>query len=202
MSVEMTAKSEKRDLASRPGERPARLYPDPQADTRCVAAVLAGDRQRFGELVERYQNAVFSLIYGYLKETHTAEDVAQEVFIDAFKALGSLRQPELFFPWLLQIARHRATNVSRRAGRTPEQQPLTGLERETLADPGRDEKLHRAFSALEELPEPYRHTLLLRYEGRLSCKEIAELEKVAVGTITCRLTRGLMLLRTALRENR
>ena len=74
---------------------------------------------------------------------------------------------------------------------------------EILAAPASDpvKEPSTIFAKVEELPEPYRQTVLLKYAQNMSCKQIAEMEGVAVGTITSRLTRALMVLRTGLAEN-
>jgi len=98
----------------------------PDADARCIAAVLAGERERFSELVGRYEDAVTSVVRAYVQDAHAAEDVAQDVFVNAFTALSQLRDPRLFFPWLVQISRHRAAQTAQRQDRRQEQRPLTG----------------------------------------------------------------------------
>ena len=170
----------------------------PEADARCVADVLAGQRDRFGEIIERYQDAVVSVVRGYVKDQHAAEDVAQDVFINAFTALGQLRQPKLLFPWLLQIARHRASQSGRKLTRQSVERPLSGEEPKIEAPTPDTDRAGQAMGAVEQLPEPYRTTILLKYERGLSCKEIAEQEYVPIGTITSRLTRALMMLRSSL----
>ena len=174
-------------------ETPARVQP--LADAACISEVLAGKRERFSELIERYQMAVVAVVRGYVKDAHHVEDVAQEIFINAFTALPQLRDPKFFFPWLLQIARHRAIHAVRRDDRRAAPQPLTGLEVKPVADDPVHEKLSAVLKHVEQLPEPYRHTVLLKYERDMSCKEIADQEGVAVGTITSRLTRALVMLR-------
>lgn len=171
------------------------------ADARCVAAVLAGNRDRFEELVERYQQIVLRVVRGYVQDADAAEDAAQEIFVNAFTSLHQLRDPALFFPWLLQIARHRAGQ----AGKRRDGEPVRQLpEHAEIAAPVSDEenapRLHAVFAAIEQLPEPYRETVLLKYEANMSCKEIAERDGVAIGTITSRLTRALLMLRRGLGE--
>jgi RNA polymerase sigma-70 factor, ECF subfamily len=167
----------------------------PLADATCIAEVLNGNRERFSELIERYQAAVISVVRGYVKDAHQTEDIAQEIFVNAFTALPQLRDPKYFFPWLLQIARHRAIHAVRRDDRRPAPQPLSGAEAKPVPDDPVHEKLSAVMKHVEQLPEPYRHTVLLKYERDMSCKEIADQEGVAVGTITSRLTRALVMLR-------
>ena len=172
-----------------------------ELDARCIRAVLAGDRERFSELIERYQAAVCAAVRGYIANAHTAEDVAQDVFVSAFTSLQQLRDPKFFFPWLLQIARHRAAL----AGKRLDQDRGKSLENVNPAAPAapdpensEQQRLQTVFAAVEQLAEPYRQTVLLKYQTNLTCKEIAEQEGVAVGTITSRLTRALLILRGAL----
>jgi RNA polymerase sigma-70 factor, ECF subfamily len=172
----------------------------PQFDAQCIAKILAGDRQRFAELVERYQDAVCATVRGVIRDPHLAEDVAQDAFVLAFTQLPTLRDPQTFHAWLLQIARHRAVQASIRAGKRPDQSALTGTEVLLNQESGSQDRITGVLASVEQLPEPYRGTVLLKYQQGLSCKQIAEREKVAVSTITSRLTRGLAMLRTALTE--
>lgn len=168
-----------------------------------MAAVLAGQRERFGELAERYKDAVVAVARGYVRDRHAAEDLAQEVFLKAFSALGQLREPRLFLPWLLQIARHSAAQAAQRRERQQglNLRPLTGTEAVAAPVEPEEERLFKVLSLVEQLPEPYRQTILLKYQGRRSCKEIAAAEDVAVGTVTSRLTRALAMLREALKDS-
>jgi RNA polymerase sigma factor (sigma-70 family) len=178
---------------------PAGAAVDAVADARCIAAVLSGSRERFEELIGRYQHIVLGVVRGYVQDADAAEDVAQDIFVSAFTSLHQLRDAALFFPWLLQIARHRAAL----AGKRRDGEPVRQLpEHAEIAAPppaaNNSQRLHAVFAAVEQLPEPYRETVLLKYEANMSCKEIAERDGVAVGTITSRLTRALLMLRTAL----
>lgn len=178
--------------------RPAPPSVQPEADAAAIAAVRAGQRERFGELIERYQDTVAAVVRGYVQDAHGAEDTAQEVFLSAFTALSQLRDPKLFFPWLLQIARHRAAQTAQRGDRRHEQGVLTGDEPGTAAPEAAHGRTATVLSHVERLPEPYRQTVILKYERNLSCKDIAALEGVALGTVTSRLTRALVMLRRSL----
>lgn len=170
-------------------------------DEACVRAVLAGDREQFGDLIRRYQRAVQALALAYTHDAHAAEDLAQDIFVKAFAALSQLREPAQFGPWLLQIARHHSARDYRRRAARPTQ-PLQG-ENELPArlESSRPSNAARVLALIEELPEPYRETVRLKYQEELTCREIAEREGVPVGTITCRLTRAVAFLRMALKEN-
>ena len=192
------------NLESPPGSAlPAKTTPAARehasADARCVADVLAGNRDKFGELIERYQHLVLAVVRGYVQDAHAAEDVAQDIFVSAFTSLHQLREPANFLPWLLQIARHRAALTGKRRDEEPVRSTSKTID---IAAPVPDDdgaiRLQSVFSAVEQLPEPYRETVLLKYQQNMSCKEIADRDGVAVGTITSRLTRALLILRGAL----
>ncbi|MCW8129091.1 MAG: sigma-70 family RNA polymerase sigma factor [Planctomycetota bacterium] len=187
------------DGSARP-DAPALPY-SYEADAACVLAVRAGQQERFEELVERYQKAVYAVTLSYIKDAQRAEDLAQEVFVNAFTNLAQLREPNRFFPWLLQIARNRSYREAQRSSARPEQPLGEGFDPPA---PGADPDAQRVacvFALVEELEEPYRTTLLCKYQQGLSCKEIAEREGVPIGTITSRLTRALAVLRTALGQS-
>ncbi|HYF52312.1 MAG TPA: sigma-70 family RNA polymerase sigma factor [Planctomycetota bacterium] len=165
------------------------------ADALCIAAILKGDRQRFAELVERYQRLVYVVVRGYIADAHAAEDAAQEVFVTVFNNLASLREPGQFQGWLLQIARHSAARSGRKQDRRIDREALVT----DAAAPEAETPRVSVLCKLEELPEPYRSTLTKKYVQEQSCKEIAVEEGVKIGTITSRLARGLEMLRTALK---
>lgn len=170
-----------------------------KADVDAIDAVLAGNRERFSELIERYQTAVYATALGFTKEPHRAEDLAQEVFVQAFSMLKQLREKERFLPWLLQIARNKAMRETKKSAGRREQAILEDQE----PSPARhleneQERTAGVLSLIEQLPEAYRDVLRMKYQQGLSCKEIAQHEGVAIGTITSRLTRAVSILRTAL----
>ena len=171
------------------------------ADAACVLAILQGNRQRYAELVERYQRSVYAIARAYIKDAHSAEDAAQEIFVNAYSNLKTLREPAQFAPWLMQIARHHAARLGKQAVRRLDRQPLAeNHEHASVAASEAPEKLSGSiWVRLEELPEPYRSTLQKKYMLELTCREIAAQEGVKVGTITSRLTRGIEILRSALK---
>ena len=181
--------------------------PTAQSDKECIEAVLAGKRERYQELVERHQRAVFSVVLGYVKDAHRAEDLAQEVFTQAFQALGQLREKERFVFWLMQSARNRALRAAKGDPRRKEQtlQPdedrqgtVASLVVSSEPEEKAQERTAGVMALVEGLPDLYRETLRLKYQEGLSCKEIAQREGVSIGTITSRLTRAVAVLRSAL----
>jgi len=86
-------------------------------DRDLIAASLAGDRQAFGQIVERYQNLICSIAYSATGSLSQSEDLAQETFITAWKGLRDLREAAKLRAWLCGIARNLLNNSLRRSRR-------------------------------------------------------------------------------------
>ena len=89
------------------------------SDAELVAACLAGDRAAFGRIVERYQRLLCSLAYSTTGQLSQSEDLAQEAFVEAWRQLGTLREPEKLRSWLCGILRHKVGRLRRADGREP-----------------------------------------------------------------------------------
>ena len=202
------------DSNSKRGDMPLSAFPGPVAtggrdasqasrsdlfDAQAVREVLAGKIERFADLVEKYKGLVYAVAFGYLKDAHSAEDAAQEIFLRAYGALSRLRSPESFAAWILQIARNYSSREALRSSRRQRAEAVSPEELRDAVSEARVEDMRAAciLELVERLPEPARHTVLLKYQQGLSCREIAEMEGVPVGTITSRLSRALVQLREA-----
>jgi RNA polymerase sigma-70 factor, ECF subfamily len=86
---------------------------DMTSDTELVTAVLANDHDAFDTLVQRYERAVFAVAVDILRDHHAAQDTAQEVFVQAYQKLGTLRNGSAFGTWILTITRHMACHALR-----------------------------------------------------------------------------------------
>ena len=150
----------------------------PPDDSDLVTSVLAGDGDRYRDLVERHQGRVAALLWRFTRDRGTLEDLVQETFVEAYLGLRSFRAGGSFPAWLRTIAvrtgyRHWTALAGKRAGR---ETPIEGLE-ETLADPapadpGRAAELLHAL--LARLAPADRLVLTLHHlEGR-SVEEIAQ----------------------------
>src|SRR4030095_471924 len=91
-------------------------------DVELVAACLAGDREAFGRIVERYQRLLCSLAYSATGSLSESEDLAQEAFVDAWRQLRTLREPEKLRAWLCGILRHKVGRLRRSEGHEPVRQ--------------------------------------------------------------------------------
>src|SRR3974390_2541319 len=89
------------------------------SDAELVAESLGGDRDAFGQIVERYQTLIASLVYCATGNVTQSEDLAQETFVTAWKQLAELREPTKLRPWLCSIARFLISKEFRRQGREP-----------------------------------------------------------------------------------
>jgi RNA polymerase sigma-70 factor (ECF subfamily) len=167
-------------------------------DAADAARVLAGDVDAFAGIVERWQRPLVNLAFRFCRERARAEDMAQEAFLKAFRALASYRGEAAFSTWLTALA----TNVFRSSLRRFEP-PFVGLEalavaRDPLAvglllEERDDARLVR--SAVAGLPHRLRDAILLFYFSDLSVAAAAGALRIPEGTLKARLHRGRELLR-------
>jgi RNA polymerase sigma-70 factor (ECF subfamily) len=152
-------------------------------ESEVVAQCLEGNTDAYGRLVQRYQGAVYATAFYYAGRYGAAEDIAQEAFLAAYRALPRLRDPSRFGPWLKEITCRTAANWLRRnAKRLNAETPLPFRRTVDLEDyresPGRrlerDERLQRVQRAIESLPERYRLPVVLRYLQELTYDEISD----------------------------
>jgi RNA polymerase sigma-70 factor (ECF subfamily) len=177
----------------------------PECELELVMAALLGDLGAFDALVRRFRGAVIIVAEETLGCRDHAEDVAQEVFLLAFKALPQLNDPERFGSWLYAIARHRARRVSMQASRARPVEP-TLLDQLILANSQEigfhpaEECVRRAERAyvpelLAALAPDYRLPLRLRYYEEWPVQQISEFLMLPLTTVKWRLHKGRHLLR-------
>ena len=156
----------------------------------------------FRRLIEQHQRMVFSIALRVTGEYGTAEEVAQDVFLELHR--GITREPEKLESedhvrfWLRRVAVHRATDALRRAARQPATDADEWLETDYLPDtsvavsPAVEARLE---DLLKSLPETLRVAIVLRYQEDMLPDEIATLLNQPIATVKSHLQRGLQLLR-------
>ena len=174
-------------------------------DREFVEHVLAGETEYFEPLVRKYNRMAGAIAYSVLGDFQAAEDVVQESFLKAFRALGTLRDPDRFRAWLAGVVRRKAIDVKRARRDLPtadlEGHPLLrarSVEETTIAEEGRD----RILAAIESLPEEDRLVLVLKHMDGLSYREIAEVTGATVSSVESRLFRARRCLKDKLNSTR
>lgn len=171
-----------------------------EADRESVEACQRGEREAFGSLVERHQRRVYGLCYRFANDHHDASDLAQEVFLRAYRGIGRFRADSSFSTWLYRIA----VNVclSFRAARRPEPRELSGDLPDTsasvLAGLEAEERSAWVREAVSRLPEKQRATLILKVYHDLTHEEVARSLGSSIGTVKASLFHALANLRKLL----
>jgi RNA polymerase sigma-70 factor (ECF subfamily) len=175
-------------------------------DEQLVQQVMNGNREAFRLLIVRYQRPVFRFL-GLLGFTQaTVEDIAQETFLRAFRALATFDAHQgRFSTWLFTIAKRLAANERQRKSRN--EQPWSESIPEPLseltdpAEQARDvERTRRVRTAINALEEPMRSTFIFAQLHELRLDEVAALQGCAVGTVKSRVHRAREILRAALTD--
>jgi len=172
-------------------------------DQELVRRVQAGDQTAFNLLVLKYQHRVLKLVGRFVNDAAEAEDVAQEAFLKAYRALASFRGDSAFYTWLYRIAINTAKNalVSQRRRpvdfdldlQDPDQYDRHAKLKEVDTPEGvllTDEIRAVVEEAMEQLPEDLRTAIVLRELEGLSYEEIAEAMDCPVGTVRSRIFRA------------
>jgi RNA polymerase sigma-70 factor, ECF subfamily len=172
-------------------------------DAELVTAALAGSQAAYHELVLRFERPVFSLVARMVHDAATAEDLAQEIFVKAFRRLGTYDPGRKFSSWLFKIAHNTTIDHLRRG--MPETVPLESDREEggnlaaVLADGAAEDprsaaerrQMARALErAIAGLRPEYREAVVLRYVEGLSYEEICAVTGMPLGTVKTNLHRA------------
>lgn len=175
-----------------------------KTDAELVASALRGAQDAYRELVKRFERPIYSLVLRMVQDPATAEDLAQEVFVKAFRRLDSYDRQWKFSSWLFKIAHNTTIDHLRRG--VPETVPLeTGVEDdrgslaavladETVEDPGamaeRRDLARSLERAIRRLRPDYREAVLMFYVHGASYQEICEATGQPLGTVKTNLHRA------------
>lgn len=195
-------------LRMRPDDSP--VPPPPNSDTQLVQRTLAGDSRAFDLLVLKYQRRVERLIGRMVRDVDLVQDIAQETFIRAYRALAQFRGDAQFYTWLYRIAVNTAKKQLMELKRDPlvfqsqfksaEEDETSGSERE-LTQSATDTETPDAVlaskeiaeavnAAMEALPEELRMAITLREIEGMSYEEIAQALDCPIGTVRSRIFRA------------
>src|SRR5579872_517901 len=184
------------------------------SDLSLVRRVQSGDKGAFDALVRKYQHKLVKLVMRYVRNPAEAEDIAQEAFIKAYRALPQFRGDSAFYTWLYRIAINTAKNALAARDRNPVSYELDMQNGEEssdvvnrLKDPETPEGLalteeirNTVNRAIEALPEDLRTAIVLRELEGLSYEEIAASMDCPVGTVRSRIFRAREAIDRSLRE--
>lgn len=172
-------------------------------DAAIVKRVQEGDKQAYNILVIRYQHRVCQIAQKFVKDSVDANDIAQEAFIKAYRAIGSFRGASSFYTWLYRIVVNCAKTYLEQNSKMQvaldvdapefESQDVHGVltSHETPDTLIESEELKKViFKALSELPEDLRQALTLREMEGLSYEDISVIAGVPVGTVKSRIFRA------------
>jgi len=167
-------------------------------DRDLVLRARRGEAEAFGELVRRYQTAVFNVCYRLMGERREAEDMAQEAFVRAYARLASFDPERPFSPWMRRVAANMCLNRLSSLPAPPaevdeEREPDdAGRRPEALLEDAQRQEVLRA--ALASLPAHYRAVLELRHYQELSYDEIARELRLPLSDVKSHLFRARKLL--------
>lgn len=180
-------------------------------DLDLIEAFQGGDEKAFETLVKRYQDRLFNMIFGMLRNHHEAEDVFQEVLIKVYKRLKDFRGESGFFTWLYRVGVNATWDHLRKRQRRPAFSLEAAIEEKRLspkkladkaAGPGTkaqwSDEVALVRAALEELNPKHRVILVLKEEEGLSYEEIARVLRCSIGTVESRIFRAREKLRKKL----
>ena len=184
------------------------------SDLSLVRRVQRGDKGAFDALVLKYQHKLVKLVMRYVRNPAEAEDIAQEAFIKAYRALPQFRGDSAFYTWLYRIAINTAKNAVVSRDRSPieynidrhdndESYEMQGRMKDSETPEGlvlTDEIRTTVNAAIDALPEDLRTAIVLRELEGLSYEEIAAAMDCPVGTVRSRIFRAREAIDHRLRE--
>ena len=186
---------------------------DREIDLQLVERVRAGDKQAFGLLVEKYRRKLLRLLYRMVRDPDEIEDIAQETFIKAYKALPQFRGDAAFYTWLYRIGVNTAKNHLAAKGRgmrtlsdqalNDEDEPDERLMAQDISTPESEllskQVAYAVNEAVDALPEELRRAITLREIEGMSYEEIADAMSCPIGTVRSRIFRAREAIAAKLR---
>lgn len=160
-----------------------------EVDAQLVGVALGGDESAFARLIERYGQPILSLCIASTLDREEARDLAQEIFLLAWRQLGQFRRESAFSTWLFALARNACVDASRRRAARPSLAPIhdDALLAPEIGGGSGDPTVVAIFAVAAKLPEAQREALLLRDLQGLNYDEIAALQQVPIGTVRSRI---------------
>lgn len=150
-----------------------------------IAGARSGDRQAFAALMRTFEPSIVRTCRRFTRSYDDAEDLALETFVEAYRKLDQLRQPEAFGGWINRIA----LNLCRSWYRSQRQAPVP-LNVDLAAEPPEEPAEDRIYLGMSALSDPHRRVLELHYSAGLTYQEISQELDVPVGTVMSRMHRA------------
>lgn len=178
-----------------------------------IKKAIDGDEAAYKKLMENYRGAIYNLLYKMVRNREETEDLVQEAFMKAFRALPSFNEEYAFSTWLYKIAINNCIDHMRKKklktysinkpvrakdGEVDREFPDTSMspDKKILSD----ERSNIIGIAIDELPENYRTAILLRHKEERSYEEIAQILDIPLGTVKARIFRAREMLKKKLKD--
>ncbi len=166
---------------------------DNHKEARLVEAVRRGDQEAFGQLYDLYARMVHGILLARVP-WREVDDLVQDVFLQAFRMLHTLRDAGAFGGWLAMITRNRAMDFHRRSRETEELSEDLPVASQSESEA----EANAVLDIIREMPDAYRETLILRLVEGMTGPEIAERTGLTPASVRVNLHRGMKLLREKL----
>jgi len=174
-----------------------------KVDQLLVERVQKGDKRAFDLLIQKYQHRIVSLVSRYVSDSAEAQDVSQEAFIKAYRAIGRFRGDSAFYTWLYRIAINTAKNWIVAKNRRPPSSDIDAVDAEQYGmsnkltetstpenEMMREEIERTVYATIASLPEDLRTAIMLREMDGMSYEEIAVTMECPIGTVRSRIFRA------------
>lgn len=173
-------------------------------ERKLILQAQAGDKEAFDAIVRGYNRRVYRAAYSFMRNIDDAADVAQEVFIRAYKHIERFQIGRALYPWLYRITRNLCLNKLKakdyRSAGLPDDDLLAARERSPEGETLRNERAAEVRIAVAELPDRFKQIIELKHYQECSYAEMAEILDIPIGTVMSRLYNARVKLREALLE--